>query len=153
MFPQIANGVAVYPYKIESNIIQILQVQRAENDDVYPASWQCIYGSANDGEKAEETAKRELMEETELTPLRMFMLEHLETFFFRPSNSIIHMPVFAAEIASDAVPVLNEEHDAYRWVQESEINEKFVWRSQRAALKVLIETLLLYPNTIPLLLV
>jgi len=35
---------------------------------------------------------------------------------------------------------LNEEHDDYRWIAEEQIDANFMWRSQREAIKIAIET-------------
>jgi len=51
------------------------------------------------------------------------------------------MPVFAAEVALDAVISLNGEHDDQRWVAEQQIETAFMWRSQREALREVIRTL------------
>ena len=153
MFPIESKGISVYPYKQAGSKIELLQLRRCEKDDLYAATWQPVYGSANKDESAVDAAKRELLEETGIIPAKMFMLEHLESFFFRPSNSILLLPVFAAEIEAGEQIVLDDEHDDYRWINEAEINEKFIWRSQRVALQVLVETLRLYPESIERLLV
>ena len=151
MFPLIAEGVAVYPYRCSKSGYEFLQLHRSEKDDAFPSTWQGVYGSAEKNESAVEAAKRELMEETSLIPVRMFMVEYIETFLFRPTNCIVHLPVFAAEIEPAAVPTLNEEHDDFRWISENEVRVKFIWRSQREAVAILLETLHDYPQNIDLL--
>lgn len=153
MFPLKAEGVAVYPYRKQGDAYEFLQLHRSETDDAFPSTWQGIYGSAEKNESAVDAAKRELLEETGLTPLKMFMVEYIEMFLFRPTNSIIHLPVFAAEIDATCQPILNEEHDDFRWIHESEVRQKFMWRSQRESIGVLLETLKEFPQHIPQLLV
>lgn len=153
MFPIESNSISVYPYRQAGSKIELLQLHRCQKDDLYAATWQPVYGAANKDESAVAAARRELLEETGISPSSMFMLEHLESFFFRPSNSILLLPVFAAEIEAGEEIVLDDEHDDFRWINEDEINEKFIWRSQRIALQVLIETLRIYPESIERLLV
>lgn len=132
--------------------MQFLQLCRAADDEM-GLSWQPVYGTAEKDERLADAAFRELLEETGLKPLRMFMVEHVETFFFRPTNAIHMLPVFAAEIDPKDPIVLNKEHTDYRWVDEDVVNAKFMWRSQRQAISILIDTLKYFPQQIPYLLV
>jgi dATP pyrophosphohydrolase len=97
--------------------------------------------AADGRETAVAAAKRELLEETGLVPVRMFQVEYVETFYFRPSDAVLLMPVFGVEVDAGAEVVLNEEHDGVRWVGVGEIGEKFMWRTQREALAILLEQL------------
>jgi dihydroneopterin triphosphate diphosphatase len=135
-----ADGIAVYIYR-KTPLVEFLQVRRSGVAGEYAASWQTVYGGVEAGETATIAALRELKEETGLTPLRMWQVEYLESFYFRPKDYVIMMPVFAVEVARDAVITLNEEHDAFRWVAEARVDSSFMWRSQREALHILLETL------------
>lgn len=150
MFPIISEGVAVYAYKVVNERYHFLQLRRSGYDDAYGRSWQPVYGGSLDGETPVQVALRELHEETGLEPLQMILVEHIETFFFRPKNAILMLPVFAAEVDPNSVIELNEEHEAYRWVEEKDLNFKFIWRSQRQALAIILESLREFPQNIPL---
>ncbi len=121
--------------------VEILQIHRSSKANGHQHSWQTVYGGIEPGETALQAALRELREETGLVPVRMFQVEYLETFYFRHSDSLLLMPVFAVEVAADAAPVLNHEHDAYRWVAEGDVKTAFMWRTQRHARRVLLEML------------
>jgi dihydroneopterin triphosphate diphosphatase len=153
MFPIATDGVAVYVYREIGGRYQFLQLRRAQGDEFHPASWQTVYGGAQPGETAMQAARREMLEETGLKPERMFLVDHVETFYFRPHNSIQMLPVFAALIPATATITLNEEHDEWRWIDEAEVNANFVWRSQRQALAGILELLKEFPERIELLLV
>ncbi len=135
-----ADGVAVYVYR-RTPLLEFLQVRRSPVAGEYEGSWQTIYGGIHPGETATAAALRELKEETGLAPLHMWQIEYLETFYFRPKDYVAMMPVFAVEVARDAKVTLNEEHDDVRWVQEAVVDNFFMWRSQREALHILLETL------------
>ncbi len=140
MPPIRADGIAVYIYR-KTPALEFLQIHRSANTGEYQHSWQTVYGGVEPGETAVQAALRELREETNLTPLRMWQVEYLESFYFMPHDYVLVMPVFAVEVAPDATITLNHEHDAHRWVAEREIGESFMWRTQREALKYLLEAL------------
>jgi dATP pyrophosphohydrolase len=135
-----ADGIAVYVYR-RTPLLEFLQVRRSAVAGEYEGSWQTVYGGIRPDETATQAALRELKEETGLTPARLWQVEYLEAFYFRPKDYVVMMPVFAAEVAREAEVTLNAEHDAARWVQEAVIDNYFMWRSQREALHVLLETL------------
>jgi dATP pyrophosphohydrolase len=151
LFPVIADGVAVYVFRVIAGKYEFLQLKRSDDDDTYGQSWHPVYGGAESGETAAEAARRELIEETGLVPEQMILIEYLETFYFRLRNSIQMLPVFAARVQPDVVIRLNHEHSDFRWIPQSEISGKFVWRSQRQALAVVLETLEEFADRLPLL--
>ena len=135
-----ADAIAVYVYR-RTPLLEFLQVRRSAVAGEYEGSWQTIYGGIHPGETATQAALRELKEETGLTPIRMWQVEYLETFYFRPKDYVVMMPVFAVEVPREAQVTLNEEHDNVRWVQEAVVDNFFMWRSQREALHILLEAL------------
>ncbi|HVS71867.1 MAG TPA: NUDIX domain-containing protein [Phycisphaerae bacterium] len=127
---------------------EFLQIRRSAKARGHAGLWQTVYGGVEmdaAGPEGRETAVmaalRELREETGLVPARMFQVEYLETFYFRPTDTVLLMPVFGVEVGREAEVRLNEEHDGVRWVGEGEIGEKFMWRTQREALGILLEQL------------
>lgn len=131
-------AVAVYPYRRRDSSVDLLQLRRT---GTYAGTWQNVYGSVEPGETAVQAALRELREEVGQRPRRLVQVEHLESFYLRPLDRILIMPVFAAELDPEAEVVLNAEHDASRWVPAEEADRWFMWRSQREALRVLLEDL------------
>ncbi len=144
-----ADAIAVYVYRRIQTEIQFLQIHRSAATGEYQQSWQTVYGgieprpSTTSGEKetATQAALRELKEETGLTPLRMWQVEYLESFYFKPHDYVLVMPVFAVEVAPLAPITLNAEHDAHRWIPENQIDAAFMWRTQREALAHLLTAL------------
>ena len=135
-----ADGVAVYVYR-RTPLLEFLQIRRSAKTGEYQGSWQTVYGGVESGETAVQAAKRELHEETGLIPLSMWQVEYLESFYFMPHDYVLVMPVFAVEVARDAPVRLNEEHDDARWIPEARLDHAFMWRTQREALKFLLEAL------------
>ena len=71
----------------------------------------------------------------------MWQVEYLETFYFKPQDYVLVMPVFAVEVPREATITLNHEHTDYRWVPEPHLESSFMWCTQREALRYLLEGL------------
>ena len=149
MPPIRSDGIAVYVYRNAKNTgaHEFLQLHRSANTGEYQHSWQTVYGGIQERpadqppETAVQAALRELKEETGLTPTSMWQVEYLESFYFMPHDYVLVMPVFAVEVSPNATITLNDEHDAYRWIHETEIHTAFMWRTQREALRHLLNEL------------
>jgi dihydroneopterin triphosphate diphosphatase len=61
-----------------------------------PGSWETVHGHIEAGERPAEAAVRELEEETGLTPLRMYNLSRVESFYQHRLDEVALVPVFAA---------------------------------------------------------
>ena len=134
-----ADGIAVYVYRHTGDTLDFLQLHRSTTTGEYQQSWQICYGGIHAGETAVQAALRELREETGLVPREMAQVEYVETFYFRPHDYVLLMPVFAVRVdAADAI-TLNDEHDAYRWVASGDVATHFMWRTQREALRIIEE--------------
>jgi lipoyl(octanoyl) transferase len=111
--------------------------------------WQSVTGMMEPGETPEETAHRELKEETGLRgTLRPLGLAH--SFWVDPS--IVHFPdaeprfnteiCFSMEVAPDAVVELEpSEHSEFLWCGPDEAYERMKWEGSKAALVLLRKAL------------
>ncbi|MDP1831909.1 MAG: lipoyl(octanoyl) transferase LipB [Geothrix sp.] len=107
--------------------------------------WQSVTGMMEPGETPEQTAHRELMEETGLTgTLRPMGLSH--SFWVDPA--IVRFPdaeprfntetCFSMEVAPDAqVHLEPSEHSEYLWCGMDEAHERMRWEGSKAAVQLL----------------
>jgi 8-oxo-dGTP pyrophosphatase MutT (NUDIX family) len=58
-----------------------------------------------------------------------------------PAGTAIEITCFEAEVPSGTEPVLNEEHDTYRWCSFAEADGLLRWEDTRNALRLLSERL------------
>ena len=101
--------------------------------------WCQVAGGIEDGERAWETAVRELHEETALVPERLYSSDIIEQFYEPDRNRISVVPVFVAYVAQGAEPVLNEEHSDWQWVSIDEAQELVPFPGQRKMLEEIRE--------------
>lgn len=99
-------------------------------------TWQMVQGHIEAGEKAYETALRELGEETGLRPLHFYQTSYVNRFYLAAYDEIMLSPVFCAEVAGDAQVALSEEHTEFRWVSAAEAMEHYPWPGQRKSLQI-----------------
>lgn len=94
---------------------EMLLVQRAE-DDTNPLKWEFPGGSIDEGEKAEETAIRELEEETGLSAEKV---EKASVHDLEIDGRDFRFHIFVVEVTSSEI-VLSPEHESHEWTSTEE---------------------------------
>ena len=112
--------------------LKYLLLKRAE-EKIYGGLWQCVTGKIEADEPAWKTAVRELKEETGLTPLNMFVADHVSKFYEANKDRMNLIPVFGIEVESDEVK-LSDEHSKFIWADFDFAFKKLVWRGQKDGL-------------------
>ena len=97
---------------------------------MYEHLWQGVAGKIKKGEKAWETAIRELKEETGLEPVNMFVADHVSKFYEVYGNRVNLVPVFGVQVGQEEV-ILSEEHCEYCWVDLEMAKDTLVWKGQK----------------------
>jgi dATP pyrophosphohydrolase len=87
-------------------------------------------------------ARREVLEETGLTPVRWWALEHLAAFYEPARDMIRVVPVFAAEVSWTDPVQLSDEHDQYAFVTLAVALKRVLWATQRQAIKAVRDEVL-----------
>jgi 8-oxo-dGTP pyrophosphatase MutT (NUDIX family) len=100
---------------------EILVVRRSPEDGGY---WHLISGGIEVGETAAEAAARELFEETRLET-------SVQSLDFSFTYKRIRVEAFHAEAPARWEPVLNSEHDDYRWCTPTEAADLLHWPEPR----------------------
>ncbi|MFH1197024.1 MAG: NUDIX pyrophosphatase [bacterium] len=117
--------------------IDFLLLKRAP-DEKYPGIWQMVTGSIDLGEKAFQTALREIKEETGLTPINFWVVPHMNSFYSHEKNFICMVPVFAALVGNEQVKI-SDEHCEYKWVTKESAKKLLAWPGQRKSVDIIYE--------------
>ena len=132
--------IDAYIFRKKEDGLLFLILKRAETK-IYEHLWQGVAGKIELGESAPEAAKRELLEETGLTPKQMFVADHVSRFYEAHGDRVNLVPVFGIEVVSDIV-TLSDEHCEFKWVTLEEALEHLVWRCQKQGIQVVSEMVL-----------
>jgi dATP pyrophosphohydrolase len=131
--------------KIESNYIELhiynpiekkFLLLKSAQHKIYGGTWQMITATCEPDESTPETAIRELYEETELKPLKLFAVPHVNTFYFDYNDSICLSPVFLAIVNTDRVTI-SDEHTEYQWVGYEDAVKLINWPDQIQSLEII----------------
>jgi dATP pyrophosphohydrolase len=117
---------------------EVLQLQRTR--DPLRGTWQPVMGHIEGDESATAASMREAREEVGLNIAdasvctAFWALEQVHPYFIASIDCVVLSPRFLALVAPGWIPVLNNEHAAFRWVALRDAPRHSTWPGQRAAL-------------------
>lgn len=125
------NSIFIECYVIRraKNGLKILLLKRSDDDSLYPGIWQIVTGRIEAGEKAYETALREVGEETGLTPETLFVLPHTTGLYLPEKDTISLISLFVC-VTRDTEVKLSREHSAFKWLDARKASRKLFFKSQ-----------------------
>ncbi len=121
---------------------EFLLLRRSPHRRTLRGVWQPVTGGIERGETAWQAARREVSEETGLTPVRWWALEHLSIYYEPAADAFAVLPVFVAELAPGDTPTLSDEHDAWRFVGVAAAKRTVLWDAQRLAIDAVAREIL-----------
>jgi dihydroneopterin triphosphate diphosphatase len=126
--------VDVYVLRGAGPTLECLVLRRAAGGRC-PGSWEAVHGHIEADERPAEAAVRELEEETGLTPLRLYNLSRMESFYLHRGDEVALVPVFVAFAPPDATVRLGPEHDRSEWLAPEMARRRFAWPREARALE------------------
>ena len=116
--------VDVYVLRGAGAELECLTLRRATGGRC-PGSWEAVHGHIEPGETPAAAAQREVLEETGLTPLRLYNLSRVELFYRHRADEVALVPVFAAFVEPGAAVRLSAEHDRHEWLRPDAARRRF----------------------------
>ena len=127
--------IDLYPYRLEGDEIKFLLFKRAKGK-IYEGQWRMVGGKVKPDESSWQAALRELKEETGLNPEKLWTIPSINSFYEVSTDTIHHIPAFAAELSSDREPDLDDEHVSFEWVTLDDALKRIRWPEQKRLLKL-----------------
>ena len=124
-----SNGISLVVLRLAEGKTEALLLRRV--GATFSGAWCQVAGGIDAGERAWETAVRELREETDLVPDELHSAGICEQFYDAEQEGICVAPVFVAFVGSEAIVTLNHEHDQHRWVSLDEVDSYLSTSNQR----------------------
>ena len=122
-----------YIYRNTGNGPLYLMLKRSPGK-YYEHLWQGVAGKIEKGETAVQTVVRELKEETGKEPIKIFVADHIASFYNAKYNQIFMVPIFGVEVEDSEVQ-LSEEHSEYKWVPFEDALNLLTWKGQKEGLR------------------
>jgi dATP pyrophosphohydrolase len=95
-----------------------------------------VSGGIEAGEKAWQTALREIYEETGVVVDRLYSADIIENFYEASRDAVVSVPVFAAYVNErSSVRLSPHEHDAHEWCSLDTAYERLVFSEQKRVLQ------------------
>lgn len=135
----VCNIIEVCVFSFENKEPLYLMLRRSKSEPLYPDTWQIVTGSIEKGETALQGSLRELKEETGLSPIKFWIVPHVNTFFSVKTDTVNHTVIFAAQAGPKVVIQLSDEHSHYGWFPVERAKAMCVWPGQRDALGIVHE--------------
>ena len=125
------DAVAVVVLRGQGDDARVLVIRRATG--VFAGAWTVVMGTVENGERATDTARRELREETGLSAAALYTAGELDAFYDPVRDRIVHVPFFVAYLEPGEI-VLDTAHDAYRWITFEQAEALLEFAAQRRVL-------------------
>jgi dATP pyrophosphohydrolase len=98
-----------------------------------------VSGKIKENENAYQTALREIKEETNLQPEKLWIVPNINSFYSPVEEYISLIPVFAAKVKYDSKVSISTEHSEFKWVKKDEAKNLLAWEGQRKSVDLISE--------------
>lgn len=131
--------VDVYVIRVLPDGWRVLTLRRGPHTRC-PGSWETVHGRIERGERPEQAAVREVLEETGLRVARLYSIS-VQPFYLPSAGIVTAAVVFAAFVDEPAEARVGDEHEALEWLPPADAELRFIWPRSRTALREIIALL------------
>ena len=147
----ISTLIEAHIFRQNNDDIEFLLIKRADNDNLYPGTWQMVTGSIDENEEAYKSAIREIKEETGIIPLKFWVAPNVNQFYNQKKDTMNLIPVFAALAGENSTVKLSEEHSEFLWLKKEDAKERLLWDGQKKSVDIIYDYFVNKRNTLDLL--
>jgi len=134
----ISSIIEAHLFRVQNGLIEFLLLKRSP-DEYYPNLWQMVSGSIEENETAFKAALREIKEETNLTPIKIWAAPKVNSFYSPDFDYICLIPVFAAQVDFNSLIQISLEHTEYKWVTPDKAVKMLAWDGQRRSVELITD--------------
>ena len=133
-------SAGAFVYKISEGKVLMLVLKRGAGRRGTIGAPDMPKGHIERGESAEEAAKREIMEETGLTPFFLPSFREKTTYFFRDGGDMVRkeLVLFIADAGTQKVRI-SHEHIGYQWLDYDTAKKVLVYKDIQKILPRVVE--------------
>ena len=135
-------GVAAVELRKTGRKHQVLLLRRATT---LKGHWCQVSGGIEPGETAWQAALREIREETDLIPNKLYSADVSEQFYEIDKDAIWIAPVFVAFVSDCAKVTTNDEHSEFKWVSFAQAKSMVPFPGQKNILHSIFENFVRQP--------
>lgn len=132
--------VDVYPYRVSPVGDVEFLVLRRRGDVVLAGQWQAVSGKLRAGEQIADAFVRQVRTKTGRTPLAVFKLAEVATFYDDYYDTVMLVPGAAALLGDGDVTLRASLHVAHRWLSRTDACALLPFSGQHNALAVIEES-------------
>ncbi len=134
----LSNLIEAHIFREQNGILEFLILKRSPYQ-YYPNLWQMVSGKIKENEKAYESVLREIKEETNLIPEKLWVAPTVNSFYAPDGDYISLIPVFAAKVNYFSEVQLSSEHVAFKWLTQDEAKSHLAWQGQKNSVDVIAD--------------
>lgn len=134
----ISNLIEAHIFRERNGLLEFLILKRAPYQ-YYPNLWQMVSGKIKEKETAHTAALREINEETNLFPEKLWVVPNVNSFYAPDGDYICMIPVFAAKVNYFSEIKISSEHVEYKWASPEETKNHLAWQGQRKSVDVIVD--------------
>ena len=138
------SGFTAVVVKQDDDGWKFLLLQRAETE-TYGGSWGFVTGSKRGEETIAQAVAREVLEEIELTEIRMFATEYIIQFYEPENDRIWLLPLIVVVAPQNVELVLSDENQAFVWLLPHRATHRVTWKKLEKAIDDIADELEIYP--------